>query len=277
MAIDLSSIQTDHEDAPPIIVMYGVHGIGKTSFASCAPSPIFLRTEDGLGLLKVPAFPLAKTLKDVMEALEALAGDGHSFRTLCVDSLDWLEPLIWKQVCIDDGVNRIEEVGKGYGKGYVAALDYWREYIEAIKYLRKVKRMTIIQLAHTEIKRFDDPTTEGYDRYQIKLHKSASALVQEDADIVCFANYRHAVTKEEKGFNAKRSRAIGSGERVLCMEERPSFYAKNRFAMPDTFPLDWDAVAAKVPYYQQPQAAPAPQTPAPKPVPAATATDDIPF
>jgi hypothetical protein len=33
--------------------------------------------------------------------------------------------------------------------------------------------MTIICLAHAEIKRFDAPDTEAYDRYQIKLHKRA--------------------------------------------------------------------------------------------------------
>jgi hypothetical protein len=247
MAFDLNSISNDAEDKPPRIVIYGVEGIGKTKFGVDSPSPIILQTEDGLGEFVVPHFPLAKSFDDVREALETLAAGGHGYETLVVDSIDWLQELIWKKVALENSVKSIEEIG--YGKGYLFAVDHWIDYTNALNYLRD-QGMTIIQIAHSEIKRFDDPNNDPYDRYQIKLHKSASAKIREHCDAVLFANYRISTTQSDSGFN-KKSRAIGSGERLLFSEERPGYMAKNRFNMPHELPLDWQAVADSISYFNK--------------------------
>ena len=49
-----------------------VHGIGKSTFAAQAPSPVFIQTEDGLGMLDCAHFPLAASFDDVIGALAAL-------------------------------------------------------------------------------------------------------------------------------------------------------------------------------------------------------------
>ena len=49
MAISLQSIRRERVSRPPIIVVYGGPGVGKTTFAAGAPGAIFVRTEDGLG------------------------------------------------------------------------------------------------------------------------------------------------------------------------------------------------------------------------------------
>lgn len=238
---------------PPRILIYGVHKIGKSSFGSMAEKPVFIQTEDGLQAIDVPAFPLAKTYPEVMGYLGELAEKEHDFKTLVVDSLDWLEPLIHKQVAKENGKKSIEEIG--YGKGYFMALDLWREYIDAINYLRDERNMTIVQIAHAEIKRFENPETDAYDRYQIKMHKAASDLVMEHSDIILFANYYVGITKEDKGFKKEgRKRAVGSGERVLYTEERPAFKAGNRYGLPESIPFDkdgayWAAISQAVPYY----------------------------
>ena len=36
---------------------------------------------------------------------------------------------------------------------------------------------------------------------------------------------------------------MGSGERVIHTAERPAFLAKNRYGLPETLPLAWDAFA----------------------------------
>ena len=149
------------------------------------------------------------------------------------------------QKCKKNGWASIEDAG--YGKGYVAALNLWRQYIDGLNALRDDKGMTIVQIAHTDIKRFDSPEHDPYDRYTIKLHARAAALVQEHSDIVLFANYRISTVKADVGFNKKVARAVGSGERVLHTSERPAFLAKNRYGLPDTLPLDWPAFAQAMP------------------------------
>jgi hypothetical protein len=246
MAISLASLNRTTAPKPPRILIHGVHGVGKTTFAAGAPDPVFVLTEEGLGTLEVSHFPLARTFDEVMQALAALYTEEHAFRTLVVDSVDWLEPLIHARVCKDQGWSSIEDAG--YGKGYVHALDHWRQYIEGLNALRDDKGMTVVQIAHTDIKRFDSPESEPYDRYVIKLHTKASALLQEHSDIVLFANYRISTIKSDVGFNKKVTRALGSGERLLHTAERPAFLAKNRYALPDTLEMFWAALAEAMPH-----------------------------
>jgi AAA domain/Family of unknown function (DUF6511) len=134
MAISLASLNRTTALKSSRILIHGVHGVGKTTFAAGAPDPVFLLTEDGLGTLAVPHFPLARTFDEVMQVLAALYTEEHTFRTLVVDSVDWLEPLVHARACKDQGWSSIED--PGYGKGYVHALDLWRQYIEGLNALR---------------------------------------------------------------------------------------------------------------------------------------------
>jgi hypothetical protein len=93
--MDLASITMNYATRPPRVIVYGEHKIGKSTFATSAPSPIVVRTEDGLAAIRVPAFPLAKSYGDVIAAIETLHRGGHPFQTVVVDTLDWLEPLVW--------------------------------------------------------------------------------------------------------------------------------------------------------------------------------------
>jgi len=247
MAISLASLRRGGEAQPPRLLVYGVAGVGKTKLAAAAPNPVFLQTEDGLGRLDAATFGLLRSFDAVMEALASLYSEPHDFQTVVVDSLDWLEPLVWQHACKINNWATIEE--PGYGKGYIAALDLWRQYLDWINALREDRRMMVVQLAHTDIKRFDSPEHEPYDRYVIKLHARAAALLQEHADVVMFANYRISTVKSDVGFNKKVTRALGSGERVLYTAERPAFLAKNRYGLPDVLPLDWDAFAAAMPKF----------------------------
>lgn len=248
MSISLASLKkNDGADRMPIILAYGVEGVGKTTWGANAPSPVVLPTEDGLGTINCNAFPILKTFDEMIEAIGALYTEDHQHQTAVIDSLDWLEPLIWQKVCRDHGVNSIEEIG--FGKGYVHALSYWRTFLDGIRALRDERGMIIIQIAHSMVKRFDNPETEPYDRYQIKLHDKASALVREHADIVGFCNYHIAVRKEDVGFNKKKARGVSSGQRLIYLTEKPAFQAKNRYAMPEQIPLEWDAFAQHLPQF----------------------------
>ncbi|MEG3640701.1 ATP-binding protein [Magnetococcus sp. PR-3] len=240
MAVSLDSLNRAQDARPPRITEYGVAGVGKTTLAAGAPNPVFILTEDGLGQIQATSFPLARSYGEVIGALDALLTEQHTFATVVVDSLDWLEPLIWGEVCSQQGVRSIEDIG--YGKGYVFAMDLWRTYLDRLNRLRDEKNMVVIQIAHSIIKRFDSPEHDPYDRYEIKLHAKASALIQEHSDCVLFANYRVSTTKTDVGFQKKVNRAVGTGERVLFTQERPAFLAKNRYNLPPELPMDWSVL-----------------------------------
>ena len=259
MAISLAQLTRANAPKPPRILIHGVAGVGKTTFAAEANKPVFVQTEDGLGTIPAANFPLARTFEEVLESLAALYTEDHDFKTVVIDSVDWLEPLVWGKACRDNGWASIEE--PGYGRGYIAALNLWRQYIEGLNALRDDRGMTVVQIAHTDIKRFDSPEHDPYDRYVIKLHARAAALMQEHSDIVLFANYRISTVKADVDFNKKVNRAMGSGERVIHSAERPAFLAKNRYGLPETLPLDWQSFAQAMPEVIKPMLLTNPVTP----------------
>jgi len=239
MAFDLSAIKKTSGLKPPFIVVYGQAGVGKTTLGAQAPNPVFLQTEAGEGTLEINAFPQVKDFAEALEAIATLIEHEHDYETLVIDSLDHLEPIIWKEVCKTQGIDSIEKLG--YGKGYVFALDYWRELMAALNALRAKKGMAVIMIAHTHIRKFESPDSDTYDRYEIKLHKKASGLVQESVDAVLFAKHVVVTKKEDKGFGQTRVRGVSTGERVLCANEKPGFVAKNRYGLPDEIDLSWSA------------------------------------
>ena len=176
-----------------------------------------------------------------MECLRVLYNEKHDYKTICIDTLDWLEPLIWDATCTIHGEPNIEGMEKkskfAFAKGYHYALDQWNRLVEGLDKLRNDRGMAIILIAHAEVKRFDSPETEPYDRYQIKLHKLASALIMEWADATVFANYQVFVEKTDVGFNKKVIRGTGGHSRLMYLNERPAFKAKNRYGIVTDLPF----------------------------------------
>lgn len=237
MAFDLSKIKRGKSLEPPRLVLYGPHGIGKTTFVASAPAPFLLQFEDGEGMLDVPRHLVSDGYDEVVEVLNSLLTDEHEFSTLGLDSMDWLEPVIWAETCKRNKWKDIEE--PGFGKGYIAAEDIWRELFKWLSALRSQRGMQVILLSHCEVKPVKDPSAIPYDRYQPKIHARASAVMQEWADAVLFANYKIHVSVTDGGFNKKVSRAQGNGDRLMYTEERPSHLAKNRYKLPEEMELDY--------------------------------------
>ena len=236
MTFDLKSIRKNEAIAAPRVVCYGVEGIGKSSFAAGATKPIFILTEDGLGSLKVDHFPMAQSFDDVMGAIDSLYTEKHDFETVVLDSLDWLEAIIQREI-----EAKHEAKDLAYGKGALIAAEKWREILEGFNALRNDKGMAVILIAHTTIKRFDSPETEPYDRYQPKLQERSNAVVREWCDALLFANYKTIVKNADVGFNKAVARGISTGERLLYTSEKPAYMAKNRYNLPESIPLSWNA------------------------------------
>ena len=241
----MARVQRGRTPKPPRLLVYGVEGIGKSTFAAGAPRPVFIQTEDGLDEIDCDKFPLAKSYDDVALALGELRAEKHEYETVVIDSLDWLERLIWDKVCQEFGVKSIEKADGGYARGYTHALTYWREIVEHLNVLRNTRSMIVLLIAHAKVEKFEDPESFSYDRYSPRLHKYASALITEWVDAVLFATRRMRTQSEDAGFGRKRTiaHAIGQhgGERVLRTVGGPSCVAKNRYGINEELPLSWNA------------------------------------
>ena len=216
--------------------------------AAQAPNPIFVQTEDGLDQIECASFPLADKLADVEAAFQVLLHEKHDYGTVVLDSIDWLERLIWDVLCEKYGVESIEKVDGGYAKGYTHALTYWRRILDDLNALRNQRGMCVILLAHAKVEKFEDPEHSAYDRYSPRLHKHATSLITEWSDAVLFAT-RKIITKTEKsGFGRERTTAAGlgkdGGERILRCVGSPACVAKNRYNLPAELPLSWPALMA---------------------------------
>ena len=148
-----------------------------------------------------------------------------------VDSLDWLERLIWAEVCRKRNVESIEDIG--YAKGYVFALTQWREFLEGLSALRNDKGMMVVLIAHARIERFENPETESYDRYVPRLHRSRRRSSRSGATRSSSPRYKVYTKQTDEGFDRKRTQGIGTGERIIRTVERPAHVAKNRLNLPE--------------------------------------------
>jgi hypothetical protein len=231
-------IVTGKKPKPRRTLLYGVHGIGKSTWAAQAPDCLILNLEDGLDDIDCQRTEHLTAMESVNQILIDLANEKHDFRTIAVDSIDWLEGLLHAQVARDAGKDSISEIG--FGKGYEAALKYWDDFVFKLDWLRKEKGMQIILLAHSAIVKHSDPEVDSYDRYQPALHKSASAMLQEWCDEVLFASYRVFVRKEDLGFSKERNIAVSNSERYIRTQETAACLAKNRLQdMPAEIPFSW--------------------------------------
>jgi len=241
MAITLSSISSTRRVRPPRVVIVGEGKIGKTTFATMAPNPIGILTEEGADNLDAKAFPMAQSLAEVYEAIGVLMEEDHDFQTLFIDSLDWMEPLVYKEVCARNNWASIET--PGYGKGYTEAATEWRQLLHWLDELRAKRNMGIILIAHDKVKTINDPMIESYDSHVMKLNDRAGALVTEWADVIGFAGYRLFMQEKKLGFGQKETKAKTTGERLLHVEPHPAHCGGNRFGMRD-MALDWNVFAA---------------------------------
>ena len=228
------------------VVLYGEAGVGKTSFASQAPSPYFIGAEDGSSNLNVNRF--APTCwGDILGVLDELATREHPFQTVVLDSANWAQKFCYEHICKANNVESIE--GIGYGKGYVLALVEFEKLLGKLDALN-LRGINIIIIAHEQITRFDDPAGESYSVYSLATDKKITPLLVQWPDAVLFANYDKTVKSVGQGLNSRKV-AKSYGERIMFTENRASHLAKNRFSLPERMPLNWGALVQGVEAYFQ--------------------------
>lgn len=232
--MNLSDIVTKGKlKTPRLLMVHGIAGVGKSTFASGAPNCLFLPTEDGTEDLDVERLPRLTDLSEIKTFVDMIIGEAAQ-NTLVLDTADGLERIIWDSICTKHDISSIEELG--YGRGYVEALNGWRWVLNQF-YRLKDNGMDVVILAHSDMITVHPPNIESYTMWAPRLHKKAANLIIEWCDEVLFANF--VVRTRET--NQKKTQAVGKGERVLHCTPKPHYAAKNRLSMPDTLPLDWEA------------------------------------
>lgn len=233
--------------SPIRVMLYGVEGIGKTTWAAKAPDAVFIGTEDGYGDLDVAHLPAVKRWRDVVEQVEALINEPHDFRTVVIDTIDHLERVVWQHVCDEARVETIEAVGGGYGKGYTQALEEQERLAKRLDHLRNQRGMHVILLGHSAMETVSSPDSADYTKYGLKMNKKAGAFWREWVDVLLFAQRDVRVKTTERGERAllARGKATG-GDRVVMTQGTPAYDAKSRYTLPEQLPLDFGAFARAV-------------------------------
>ena len=237
----LTTVSKGKVKRPVNVIVYGQGGVGKTTLAAKAPNPIFIgpEAEAGTAWLDVARAPAPASFNDIKFVIAELLNSEHDFKTLVIDSLDTTEPLVFEAVCKEAKTESIEDAFGGFGKGYVRALDMWRELIGLIQQLQKQRGMNFIGLAHAQVKSHTDPRTQhSWNRYSMKLNEKASNLWKESVDALLYATHEF-YSQEAKGGKTK---AFATGKRILLTSWTTAFDAKNRMNLPEEIALDWDSL-----------------------------------
>lgn len=236
----LDKVSRGRVTGPVKLLVYGAPATGKSTFASGAPSPLFIDVEKRTGHLDV-ARVQPDTWDDVLGCMRELIAAPGEYKTVVVDTLDHTELLIHKHVCDKFGWGNIEE--PSYGKGYIPALLEWSRFLVGCEALKN-KGFTIVLLAHSSMRTIKSPTGEDFDRICLKLRggqkTNSGDLIREKMDLVGYARFEDLARKTSKDPSA-RAKAITTGRRVLSFKHNPAFENKAGVPIGDELDFTWAA------------------------------------
>lgn len=223
------------------VVVYGPEGIGKSTFASKFPRPVFIDIEGGTNQLDVDRLPTPIDWNMLMEELEYVRSGNVRCSTLVVDTADAMEVLCTNHVC---GVKKWDSLeALAYGKGWTIMSDEFRKAVDLLGAIVD-KGINVVVLSHSIMRKFDRPDNLGsYDRFELKLYKKLSSMLKEWCDMLLFCDYQIDVVHNQEGTKS----IARNGRRVIRTSHAPSWDAKNRFGLKEVLPLEWESISDVVP------------------------------
>lgn len=218
------------------VVIYGPEGIGKSTFASNFPDPVFIDTEGSTNNMDIARLPAPTSWSMLLEEVRYILDHPDVCKTLVIDTADWAEQLCSAAICGKYQKSGIEDFG--YGKGYVFLQEEFGRLLNLLTDLVEQKKINAALTAHAKMRKFEQPDEMGaYDRWEMKLSKNVSPMVKEWADMVLFANYKTHVVKIEG-----KNKAQG-GKRVIYTTHHSCWDAKNRYGLEDELPFEYGSIA----------------------------------
>lgn len=222
------------------IVLYGPEGIGKSTFASKMPDPVFIDTEGSTKNMDVKRLDAPETWTDIFEAVKYVRQNADCCKSLIIDTADWAEMLCIKYTCEKAQVNGIEDFG--YGKGYTYVQENFKKLLDVLNEVIKLG-INVMVTAHAKMRKFEQPDEMGaYDRWEMKLSRQVAPMLKEWADMVLFANYKTFVVEDDK----TKSKKAQGGKRVMYTTHNPCWDAKNRYGLADCVDFDYEAIKSVV-------------------------------
>lgn len=229
----LSMIQKEAKPKKPSFLFYSSPGAGKTSLAAHFPGVAFIidNKEDGINTLKcanqvpadVPVWPAFDKWEDLLSLLDELIANDHPYKYLAFDSLTGFERLLHKHVCdVEYGGDFGEKGFSSFMRGYGTSIPYLIEMLDKLDTLRS-QDVGVIFLAHSNVKTFNDPQRESYDRIVADIHPKTYGTIAKWCDVIGFLDYK-IYTDEEGG----KTKGKGGQYRQINLSHNAVYDAKNR-------------------------------------------------
>lgn len=218
------------------LVAYGAEGIGKSTFASQFPDPLFIDIEGGTKQLDIARFPEPGSWAELLDEIDAVIAEPDVCQTLVIDTIDKAETMLVNTLLKENGVDSIEKYGGGYGKGYTALQERMQK--DLINRLDRViaKGVNVVLLAHAAMRKFESPEDPPFDRWELKVSKKVAPVIKEWADILLFMNYDITIIEDGSG----KAKARGAAKRMMHGNHKPTYDAKNRYGLPDDMDLSFE-------------------------------------